>query len=71
MAPFTLRKGLIEHIRAVAAAAAAGEHARIRIKVNNLTDPAIVEELYRASQAGAEIDLIVRAICMLRPASTA
>ena len=39
-------------IRAVAAAAAAGEHARIRIKVNNLTDPAIVEELYRASQAG-------------------
>ena len=52
---------------AVAAAAAAGEHARIRIKVNNLTDPAIVEELYQASQAGAEIDLIVRAVCALRP----
>jgi polyphosphate kinase len=57
----------VEHIRAVARAAAAGEHARIRIKVNNLTDPAIIEELYAASQAGAEIDLIVRAICMLRP----
>jgi polyphosphate kinase len=66
-APFNLRKRLVEHIRAVARAAAAGEHARIRIKVNNLTDPAIIEELYAASQAGAEIDLIVRAICMLRP----
>jgi polyphosphate kinase len=67
VAPFTLRKELIENIRAVADAAAKGEHARIRIKVNNLTDPAIAEELYRASQAGVEIDLIVRAICTLRP----
>jgi len=66
-APFTLRKGLVEHIRAVAAAAEAGERARIRIKINNLTDPAIIAELYAASQAGADIDLIVRAICMLRP----
>jgi polyphosphate kinase len=67
VAPFMLRKRLVENIRAVTEAAAAGNHARIRIKVNNLTDPAIVEELYRASQAGAEIDLIVRAICTLRP----
>ncbi|HWB21905.1 MAG TPA: polyphosphate kinase 1 [Gaiellaceae bacterium] len=67
VAPFGLRKQLVEHIRAVADAATAGEHARIRIKVNNLTDPAMVEELYRASQAGAEIDLIVRAVCALRP----
>jgi polyphosphate kinase len=35
--------------------------------VNNLTDPDIVEELYRASQAGAQIDLVVRAICTLVP----
>ena len=35
--------------------------------MNNLTDPEIVEELYKASQAGAEIDLIVRAVCALRP----
>ena len=35
--------------------------------MNNLADPAIVEELYKASQAGAEIDLIVRAVCVLRP----
>lgn len=67
VAPFTLRKRFIEHIREVAAAAAAGEKARIRFKCNNLTDPGIVEELYKASQAGAEIDLIVRAICVLRP----
>jgi polyphosphate kinase len=66
-APFNLRKKLVEHIREVAAAAEAGKHARIRIKVNNLTDPDIVDELYRASQAGAEIDLIVRAICTLLP----
>ncbi len=39
VAPFTLRKGLVQNIRAVADAAAAGDHARIRIKVNNLTDP--------------------------------
>jgi polyphosphate kinase len=66
-APFNLRRELVERIRAVAAAAAAGENARIRIKVNNITDPTIVEELYRASQAGAEIDLVVRAVCVLRP----
>jgi polyphosphate kinase len=67
VAPFNLRTRLVEHVRSVAAAATAGEHARIRIKVNNLTDPAIIAELYRASQAGVEVDLVVRAICMLRP----
>jgi len=67
IAPFHLRKRLVDHIREVAEAAAAGKHARIRIKVNNLTDPAVAEELYKASEAGAEIDLIVRAICTVRP----
>jgi polyphosphate kinase len=66
-APFNLRRELVERIRAVGMAAAAGEQAAIRIKVNNITDPAIVEELYRASQAGAEIDLIVRAVSVLEP----
>jgi polyphosphate kinase len=66
-APFNLRRELVEKIRAVASAASAGQQGRIRIKVNNLTDPAIVEELYRASQAGVEIDLIVRAVCVLTP----
>ena len=67
VAPFNLRKELVERIRKVAAAAESGKTARIRIKVNNLTDPVLIEELYRASQAGAEIDVIVRAICTLVP----
>jgi polyphosphate kinase len=67
VAPFNLRFQLTDHIRKVTAAAVRGEHARIRIKINNLTDPAIIEELYRASQAGVQIDLVVRAVCMLRP----
>jgi polyphosphate kinase len=67
VAPFNLRKQLVEHVREVAAAAQEGKHARIKIKVNNLTDADMVDELYRASQAGVEIDLIVRAICTLLP----
>jgi polyphosphate kinase len=51
----------------VAEAAAAGKHAAIRLKVNNLSDTAIIDELYLASQAGAKIDLIVRSVCTLRP----
>ena len=67
VAPFHMRKKLVEHIRRVATAAENGEHARIRLKLNNLTDPSIIEELYKASQAGTQIDLVVRAICALTP----
>ena len=67
VAPFTLRSGLVEEIRAVATAAAAGEKARIRLKLNHLVDPGIVDELYAASQAGAPIDVIARTTCALRP----
>jgi polyphosphate kinase len=67
VAPFTLRSGLVDEIRAVAAAAAEGETARIRLKVNHLVDPAIVNELYAASQAGADIDVMARTTCSLRP----
>ena len=67
VAPFDLKKRLIEHIREVADAAAAGQHARIRIKVNNLTHGEVIEELYRASQAGARVDIVVRAVCALVP----
>jgi polyphosphate kinase len=67
VAPFTLRSGLVDEIRAVAAAATAGEKARIRLKVNHLVDPGIVEELYAASQAGARIDVLARTTCALRP----
>jgi polyphosphate kinase len=67
VAPFTLRSSLAERIRSVAAAAEGGQHARIRIKVNHLVDAAIVDELYKASQAGATIDIVARTTCALRP----
>jgi len=67
VAPFNLRKSLVEHIRTVAAAAARGEHARIRLKCNSLTHVEVIDELYKASQAGAQIDVIVRANCTLVP----
>jgi polyphosphate kinase len=67
VAPFELRARLVEEIRKVAKAVAAGKPGRIRIKVNALTHPAIIEELYAASQAGVQVDLVVRALCSLRP----
>jgi polyphosphate kinase len=67
VAPFTLRSGLVDEIRRVAAAASDGKHARIRLKLNHLVDPKIVEELYAASRAGAKVDVIARSTCALRP----
>jgi len=66
-APFTLHKKLVEMIDREAAFAAAGKKARIIIKVNAITEPKLIKALYRASQAGVEIDLIVRGICCLKP----
>jgi polyphosphate kinase len=67
VAPFNLRKRLIELIREVAAAAEAGKPARIRLKCNSLTHVEVIEELYRASQAGVDVDIVVRANCTLLP----
>jgi polyphosphate kinase len=67
VAPFNLREGLVKRIREVRRAAAEGDEARIRLKVNNLNDEALIEELYRASQEGAKIDIVARSICTLRP----
>jgi polyphosphate kinase len=67
VAPFTLRQRLVEEIRRVADAARDGKKAQIRIKVNGLTHPEIIDELYAASQAGAKIDLLIRGVCSLRP----
>jgi polyphosphate kinase len=67
VAPFTLRSGLVDEIRAVAAAAAEGARARIRLKMNHLVDKTIIDELYAASQAGASIDIVARTTCSLRP----
>ncbi len=65
--PESLRTGLVEEIQRVARAAAVGEPARIRIKVNALVDEAVIDELYSASQAGADIEIVTRGICCLRP----
>jgi polyphosphate kinase len=70
VAPFTLRERLIEEIRTVAAAAEAGKKARIRIKVNGLTHPQVIDELYAASEVGAKVELLVRGVCSLRPGVT-
>ena len=66
-APFVLHKRLVRHIGQVADAARAGQPARIVVKINALTDPALIAALVAASQAGASIDLIVRGACMLPP----
>jgi polyphosphate kinase len=67
VAPFTLRSKLSERIRAVGQAAAAGKRARIRLKVNALTDDAITEELYAAARQGARVEICARSMCVLRP----
>jgi len=65
--PFTLHAGVLERIDREAAHARAGRRARIIAKVNALNEPRVVRALYRASQAGVRIDLIVRGACTLRP----
>ena len=66
-APFTLKKNLLEMINREAAQAALGQPAHIMAKVNSLTDPKVIRALYKASQAGVRIDLVVRGMCCLRP----
>lgn len=67
LAPVRLREHFLTCIRQEAEHARGGRPARIIVKVNSLIDPAIIEELYRAGQAGVEIDLLVRGMCSLRP----
>jgi polyphosphate kinase len=66
-APFALHKRMVKHIAQVAAAARAGQPARIVVKINALTDGALIQALVEAGAAGAQIDLIVRGACMLPP----
>ncbi len=66
VSPLTMRSGMVEAIRREAAHAKAGRPARITAKFNALVDEGICDELYLASKAGVEIDLIVRGMCILR-----
>lgn len=67
VAPINLREKMLELIRRETINKLNGKEARIIVKANSLTDDRIIKELYRASQAGVEIDLIIRGICVLRP----
>jgi polyphosphate kinase len=66
-APFTMHQRVIEAIESEMRAARAKKPARIIAKMNALLEPQIIEALYKASQAGVKIDLVVRGVCALRP----
>jgi polyphosphate kinase len=67
VAPLTMAEGFLQLIRRETEHAAAGKPARIVAKMNALLEPSVIEAMYAASQAGVEIDLIIRGVCTLRP----
>jgi len=67
VAPLHLRKGLLKHINQETENAKAGLESGIRIKLNSIVDEAIIDALYRASNAGVPVDLVVRGICAIKP----
>lgn len=66
-APFTLKRQLIRMIDGEAKAQKDGQQGHIIMKCNGLTEPKVIQALYKASQAGVKIELIVRGMCCLRP----
>ena len=66
-APFTLHSALMDMIENERLNALEGKPARIILKMNAITEKSIIEALYRASQAGVSIDLIIRGMCTLKP----
>ncbi len=67
VAPFNLKQGVLLEIEKAIERHTDDEPSRIRLKMNGLIDPPIIQALYRASQAGVEVDLNIRGVCALRP----
>ncbi len=67
VSPVGVREGLTERIEREIAFKQAGKDARIRIKVNSLVDEQIIDSLYKASNAGVPVEILVRGMCALKP----
>jgi len=67
VAPYGVRRGMVRRIEDEIEAHREGRSAGVRIKVNSLVDEQVIDALYRASQAGVPVDVVVRGICALRP----
>ncbi|WP_033437574.1 RNA degradosome polyphosphate kinase [Saccharothrix sp. NRRL B-16314] len=67
VAPYGVRRGIVERIEREIEHARAGTPTGVRIKVNSLVDEQVIDSLYRASQAGVRVDVVVRGVCALKP----
>jgi polyphosphate kinase len=67
VAPYGIRRGIVELVEREIEHLRAGRAAGIRIKINSLVDEQLIDALYRASQAGVPVDIVVRGICALKP----
>ncbi|OBI97929.1 RNA degradosome polyphosphate kinase [Mycobacterium asiaticum] len=67
VAPHGIRTGIIERVEREVEAHRRGNDGRIRLKMNALVDEQVIDALYRASQAGVRVEVVVRGICALRP----
>jgi polyphosphate kinase len=67
VAPYGIRRGIVQRINAEIEHARHGRQAGIQFKVNSLVDEQVIDALYRASRAGVPVDIVVRSICALTP----
>ena len=67
VAPYGVRRGIVERIEREIAATLEGADGRIRLKANALVDEQVIDALYRASQSGVRVEVVVRGICALKP----